>query len=70
MITSVLDGLEVLFNPCTGRVEDSTGRRHLVSIPDVGILMLAEDIRRSLSLLQLSCKDLINGTTPSSGQLI
>ena len=48
MITSVLDGLEVLFNPCTGRVEDSTGRRHLVSIPDVGILMLAEDIRRSI----------------------
>ena len=48
MITSVLDGLEVLFNPCTGRVEDSNGRRHLVSIPDIGILMLAEDIRRPI----------------------
>ena len=25
MITSVLDGVEVTFNPCTGKIEDSTG---------------------------------------------
>ena len=48
MITSVLDGLEVLFNQYTGKVDNSTGRRHFVCVPDVSILTLAEDIRRSI----------------------
>ena len=32
MITTVLDGLELYFNPCSGKVEDVTGRRHLVCV--------------------------------------
>ena len=46
MIKSVLDGLEVYFNPCSGKVEDSTGRQYMVSVPDIGILTVAENIRR------------------------
>ena len=46
MITSVLNGVEVYFNPWLGRVEDVTGKRHLVSMPDISILTVAEDIRR------------------------
>ena len=38
MITAVLDGLELYFNPYSGKVEDALGRRHLVSRPDVNIL--------------------------------
>ena len=38
MIASVLDGMEVYFNPCSGKVEDSTGRRCLVSVPDITIV--------------------------------
>ena len=38
MIASVLDGMEVCFNPCSGKVEDSTGRRCLVSVPDITIV--------------------------------
>ena len=45
MITTVLDGLELYFNPCTGRVEDGAGKRHLVSVPDINILTIAEDLR-------------------------
>ena len=37
MIVSVLDGMEVYFNPCSGKVEDSNGRKYLVSVPDVSI---------------------------------
>ena len=48
MITTVLDGLDLYFNPCTGRVEDVTGKRHLVSVPDINVLTIAEDIRRSI----------------------
>ena len=48
MIATVLDGVELYFNPCTGRVEDVTGKRHLVSVPDINILTVAEDIRRSI----------------------
>ena len=48
MIASVLDGMEVYFNPCSGKVEDSAGRKYLVSVPDVSILTVAEDIRRSI----------------------
>ena len=48
MIASVLDGMEVYFNPCLGKVEDSAGRKYLVSMPDVSILTIAEDIRRSI----------------------
>ena len=48
MITTVLDGVELYFNPCTGRVEDVTGKRHLVSVPNINILTVAEDIRRSI----------------------
>ena len=46
MITTVLDGVELYFNPCTGRVEDVTGKRHLVSVPNLNTLTVAEDIRR------------------------
>ena len=48
VIATVLDGVELYFNPCTGRVEDVTGKRHLVSVPDINILTVAEDIRRSI----------------------
>ena len=48
MITAVLDGLELYFNPYSGKVEDASGRRHLVSRPDVSILTVAEDLRRSI----------------------
>ena len=48
MITTVLDGLELYFNPCSGKVEDVTGRRHLVCVPDISILSVAEDLRRSI----------------------
>ena len=48
MIATVLDGVELYFNLCTGRVEDVTGKRHLVSVPDIIILTIAEDIRRSI----------------------
>ena len=37
MITAVLDGLELYFNSCSGKVEDVTGRRHLVCVPDIRI---------------------------------
>ena len=48
MITVVLDGLELYFNLYSGKVEDAAGNRHLVSRPDVNILMVAEDLRRSI----------------------
>ena len=48
MITAVLDGLELYFNPYSGKVEDASGKRHLVSRPDVSILTVAEDLRRSI----------------------
>ena len=48
MITTVLDGLELYFNPCSGKVEDVTGRRHLVCVPDISILSVAEALRRSI----------------------
>ena len=41
MIASVLDGMEVYFNPCSGIVEDSIGRRYLVSVSDISILTVA-----------------------------
>ena len=44
MITAVLDGLELYFNPYSGKVEDASGKRHLVSRPDVSILTVAEDL--------------------------
>ena len=48
MITAWLNGVELYFNPCSGKVEDDTGRRHLVCVPDVSILSVAEDLRRSI----------------------
>ena len=48
MITAVLDGLELYFNPYSGKVEDASGRRHLVSKPDVSIPTVVEDLRRSI----------------------
>ena len=51
MIASVLDGQEVYFNPCSGKVEDSTGRRYLVSVSDISVLTIAEDIKRSINPL-------------------
>ena len=48
LITTVLNGLELYFNPCSGKVEDVTGRRHLVCVPDINILSVAEDLRRSI----------------------
>ena len=48
MITTVLDSVELYFNPCSGKVEDVTGRRHLVCVPDISILSVAEDLRRSI----------------------
>ena len=48
MITAVLDGLELYFNPYSGKVEDASGRRPLVSRPDVSILKVVEDLRRSI----------------------
>ena len=44
----MLDGLELYFNPYLGKVEDAAGNRHLVSMPDVNILTVAEDLRRSI----------------------
>ena len=35
MITVMLDGLELYFNPYSGKVEDAAGKRHLVSVPSV-----------------------------------
>ena len=48
MITTMLDSLELHFNPCSGKVEDVNGRRHLVCLPDISILSVAEDLRRSI----------------------
>ena len=48
MITTTLDGLELHFNPYSGKVEDVNGRRNLVCVPDVSILSVAEDLRRSI----------------------
>ena len=48
MISAVLDGLELYFNPYSGKVEDAAGKRHLLSVPDVNILTIAEDLRRSI----------------------
>ena len=48
MITTVLNGLELYLNPCSGKAEDVTGRRHLVCVPDISILSVAEDLRRSI----------------------
>ena len=48
MITAVLDGLEVYLNPYSGKVEDAAGKRHLVSVPNVNILTIAEDLRRTI----------------------
>ena len=44
----MLDGLELYFNPYSGKVEDDAGKRHLVSVPSVDILTVAEDLRRSI----------------------
>ena len=51
MIASVLDGQEAYFNPCSGKVEDSTSRRYLVSVSDISVLTIAEDIKRSINPL-------------------
>ena len=48
MITAVLDGLELYFNPYSGKIEDAAGNRHLVSRLDVNILTVVEDLRRSI----------------------
>ena len=48
MIMTVLDGLELYFNPYLGKVLDAAGKRHLVSMPDINILKVAEDLRRSI----------------------
>ena len=48
IITTTLDGLELHFNPYSGKVEDVNGRRNLVCVPDVSILSVAEDLRRSI----------------------
>jgi hypothetical protein len=48
MITTVLNGVELCFNPCSGKVEDVMGKRHLVCVPDISILSVAEDLRRSI----------------------
>ena len=36
------------FNPCSGKVEDVTGRIHLVCVPDISILSVVEDLQRSI----------------------
>ena len=36
------------FNPYSSKVEDVAGKRDLVSVPDVNILTVAEDLRRSI----------------------
>ena len=51
MITAMLDGLELYFNPYSEKVEDASGRRHSVSRPDVSILTVVEDLRRSINRL-------------------
>ena len=51
IISMVLDSMELYFNPCTGRVDDVTVKRHLVSMAD--ILMIAEDMRRLIRLPEL-----------------
>ena len=48
MITAMLNGVELYFNPCSGKVEDVAGRRHLVCVPDVSIMSVAENLRRSI----------------------
>ena len=48
MIMSKIDGIDVIFNPYNGKVEDKDGKRYLVSRPDVNILATAEDIRRTI----------------------
>ena len=40
--------MELYFNPYSGKVEDASGRIHLVSKPDVSILTVVEDLRRSI----------------------
>ena len=48
MIVSTVDGIDVTFNPCNGKVEDRDGRRYLVSKPAVSVITLAEEIRKSI----------------------
>ena len=48
MITTLLNGVELYFNPCSGKVEDVMGKRHLVCVPDISILSVAEDLRKSI----------------------
>ena len=48
MIMSTIDGIDVVFNPYNGKIEDRDGKRHLVSGPAVSVLELAEEIRKSI----------------------
>ena len=48
MIVSTVDGIYVTFNPCNGKVEDRDGRRYLVSKPEVSVITLGEEIRKSI----------------------
>ena len=48
MIVSTIDGIDVVFNPYNGKVEDRDGKRHLVSRPAVRVITLAEEIRKSI----------------------
>ena len=54
LITTVLNGLDLYFNPCSGKVEDVTGRRHLVCVPDISIMSVVEDLRRSIKTTGIS----------------
>ena len=49
----MLDSLELHLNPCSGKVEEVNGMRHLVCVPDISILSVAEDLRRSIRLPEL-----------------
>ena len=48
MIVSTIDGIYVVFNPYNGKIEDRDGQRHLVSRPEVSVIKLAEEIRKSI----------------------
>ena len=48
MIVSTIDGIDVVFNPYNGKIEDRDGKRHLVSRPTVRVITLAEEIRKSI----------------------
>ena len=53
MIVSTVDGVDGIFNPYNGKVEDREGRRYLVSKPTASVMTAAEEIRKSIRPLVL-----------------